>query len=282
MLLTPTFRTLILVWLLLFTSSVSLANVETDEADKPLIIFAASSLTAPLQDIAKAYTVDTGQQISISFGSSSALARQLSLGAPSGVFISAHKKWITWLQKNSKNVEQTPATSIAQNGLVLAARKDIAERLALTRDQSWDDYLTALGSNRLIIGEPTTVPLGQYAKRYLQYNDLWGRLKDKLAPARDALGATMLLKSGQSPLAILFQSDVTTHDNLMVLKYLYWSPTSPIHYYVLPIKKPQDNERAQDNEKAQQFIDYLSEDKASKLFCNHGLTAHTCANIAQP
>ena len=273
--LTTPFRTLILFALLVFTN---FAAETVDTADeKPLIIFAASSLTAPLSDIAKAYEAETGTKVILSFGSSSALARQLSMGAPGRVFISAHKKWISWFQENIKSTEQTPALSIAQNGLVLATRVETAKQLGLKADQNWDTYFSALGNQRLIIGQPDTVPLGQYTFAYLQNKNLWDQVKDQLAPARDALGAVMLLKSGQSPLAILYQNDVVNNKDLMVLKYLYRGDTSPIHYYALKV----GNNKAPNNIKTQSFIDYLTSTKASTIFCRHGLTAHICANTEQ-
>ena len=54
--------------------------------DKNLTVFAAASMKNALDDIDAAYTARTGVKITVSYAASSALAKQIELGAPADVF----------------------------------------------------------------------------------------------------------------------------------------------------------------------------------------------------
>ena len=76
------------------------SNSHSSYAEK-ILIFAASSLTLPLQKIANTFQQETHHNVKISFAASSTLARQISYGAPADIFISANQKWMNFLsQKN--------------------------------------------------------------------------------------------------------------------------------------------------------------------------------------
>ena len=57
--------------------------------DKTITVFAAASLTNALDDVDTAFTKQSGIKIVVSYGASSALARQIEQGAPADVFASA-------------------------------------------------------------------------------------------------------------------------------------------------------------------------------------------------
>src|SRR5262245_45305705 len=56
---------------------------------RPVLVFAAASLKNALDDIVAQYERETGKKVSVSYGASPALARQIESGAPADVFISA-------------------------------------------------------------------------------------------------------------------------------------------------------------------------------------------------
>ncbi len=57
---------------------------------EPVTVLAASSLTEAFTTIAAAFEVQTGDRVTLSFGSSTALATQLANGAPADVFAAAN------------------------------------------------------------------------------------------------------------------------------------------------------------------------------------------------
>ena len=75
------------VWL-----SVRLLAVEATTAyteGKTITVFAAASLKNALDDVDTAFTRQTGIKVVVSYGASSALAKQIEQGAPADVFASA-------------------------------------------------------------------------------------------------------------------------------------------------------------------------------------------------
>ena len=62
--------------------------------DKTITVFAAASLTNALDDVNTAFTKQSGVKVVVSYGASSALARQIEQGAPADVFASANLQWM--------------------------------------------------------------------------------------------------------------------------------------------------------------------------------------------
>jgi molybdate transport system substrate-binding protein len=89
----------------------------------PVTIFAAASLTDSLKAVADAYKARTGISITLSFGASSTLARQIDQGARADIFMSADSDWMDYLQKNDRIAPET-RTDLLGNRLVLIAARD--------------------------------------------------------------------------------------------------------------------------------------------------------------
>lgn len=240
-----------------------------DRDNKPLIVFAAASLTGPLGDIAKAFEQKTGSRVILSFGSSSALARQLAMGAPASIYISAHRKWVNWLKENNDAFNR-PVSIIAQNRLALALRKGPPLNIGVSPQRLMEHALVDLGEKRLIIGDPNTVPLGQYSKEYLIKAGFWETVKNKVAPAKDALSALRLLETGQSDLAILYESDAITSDKVSIITRLTDFDITPIEYLVL--SKKTDTEKEGVNKNQIHFMDYLMSPEAQTILKAYGFS----------
>ena len=63
-------------------------------ADKTITVFAAASLKNALDDVDTAFTKQRGIKVVVSYGASSALAKQIEQGAPADVFASADLQWM--------------------------------------------------------------------------------------------------------------------------------------------------------------------------------------------
>jgi len=117
-----------------------------------LSIFAASSLTEALQDVAQAYqTRYPSDHIVLHFAGSQSLATQIEQGAPADLFISANTTAMTRLQQ--KGLVEKPRP-LLHNRLILAAQPELKKRLSSIKDLSQENLL-------LVIGNPQ-VPVGRY------------------------------------------------------------------------------------------------------------------------
>src|SRR5215203_3099888 len=116
-------------------------------------VFAAVSLTEALEEIAAGYTRD---DIVFHFGASSLLARQIELGAPADLFLSADEARMNALAAKRLIVPST-RISVLSNTLVVVG-------VPLAR------------AKLIALAEPSSVPAGVYARTWLQTIGMWERL----------------------------------------------------------------------------------------------------------
>ena len=93
-----------------------------------IVVFAAASLTDSLQEIAGAYTRQSGEKVALNFAASSFLARQIQEGAPADIFFSADQAQMDSLEKRGLIVTETRRNRLS-NSLVIVVADD--SRLAL-------------------------------------------------------------------------------------------------------------------------------------------------------
>src|SRR5437762_12981731 len=87
-------------------------------AGEPVRIAAAVSLKKSLEQIARNYAADTGEQVEFTFGASGQLLTQAKNGAPIDVFISAGPQQIDALEKASL-VQRHSRRAVVSNKLVV-------------------------------------------------------------------------------------------------------------------------------------------------------------------
>jgi molybdate transport system substrate-binding protein len=92
----------------------------TTAQDKTITVFAAASLTNALDDVDTAFTKQSGIKVVVSYGASSALAKQIEQGAPMDVFASADLQWMDYCARKKVDTR----VNLLGNKLVLIAAKD--------------------------------------------------------------------------------------------------------------------------------------------------------------
>jgi ABC-type molybdate transport system substrate-binding protein len=131
-----------------------LAQFGTARAD--ITVFAAASLRGALDEIAA--LSDT--PVTISYGGSGTIARQIAQGAPADVVILAHPRWMDWLESQNAILANS-RVNIAHNSLVVIGP---AGARAITDAR---EIQTRLEQGRLAIGQRDAVPAGIYTQEWL-------------------------------------------------------------------------------------------------------------------
>jgi len=203
------------VWLYCFTTTQALSASN-------IIVFAASS-TQPVIDDLTLKLRNQGINIQAVYASSATLAKQIQNGAEADVFISANTKWMDVLDKQSLIAPKT-RTDIATNRLALIAHRDFNN---IDPNRS---ILQNLGTERLAIADTKSVPAGIYAKQALISTHQWEALKDHLAPAKDVSSALMFVARGETPLGIVYASDIKRTNNVRKI-YLFKKKTHDVIRY---------------------------------------------------
>lgn len=159
----------------------------------------ATSLTDAVKKLADQYTTAHPDiTIHLNLGSSGALARQIELGAPADLFISANTRWMDYLTEK-KQIDASTVRVLAENRLVFVGNGD---RTVLS--------MTDLsGLSRIALGSPQSVPAGQYAMEAMTaagiYQDLLSR--NILVMTKDVRQALMYADRGETDGAFVFVTD---------------------------------------------------------------------------
>jgi molybdate transport system substrate-binding protein len=245
--------------LLLVTILIAPLAFAADAPRKPLVVFAAASLTDVLQQIGPLYTKQSNVPVKFSFAASSALAKQIESGAQVDVFFPADQDWMNYLQERQL-IDAASRTDLLGNRLALIAPKDSKVSLKLERGAR---LLAALGADgRLATGDPDSVPVGKYAKAALTHLDLWSAIEPRLARAENVRVALMYVARGEAPLGIVYATDAAVEPQVRIVDVFPESSHAPISYPVAATSKA--------SKEAAAFLTFLRGDDARAIFNRGG------------
>src|SRR5436309_3639537 len=203
-----------------------LSGLPTRAQFPDVVVFAAASLKNALDEANSLFLFENGSGAKVSYGASSALAKQIENGAPADVFISADNDWMDYLAERKLIMSDTREKFLG-NKLVLVAPAD--SKVSLTIGPNFP-LEQALGNGRLAIADPAAVPAGKYGKAALEKLGVWNSVTGKLAPAQDVRAALVLVSRGEAPLGIVYQTDAAADKNVKVIATFPEASHPPIVY----------------------------------------------------
>ncbi|MDG2335772.1 MAG: molybdate ABC transporter substrate-binding protein [Myxococcota bacterium] len=165
-----------------------------------IIVAAAASLREPVQELAASFAQKYPEhEIRTAFGSSSTLARQIRLGAPIDVFISADERWVVDLVERGL-VADGAHFPLAGNRLVILARPGFEARIQEPKD------LLSPALKRFALPS-AAVPLGAYAREWLEANAMLEPLENRLITTEHAKATLFAVEGGHADAALIYASD---------------------------------------------------------------------------
>ncbi|WP_251363916.1 molybdate ABC transporter substrate-binding protein [Epibacterium ulvae] len=182
----------------LFVSSTTPVLADT------ITVSAAASLKPVFDTLVRDFEAETGHSAQVNFAGSSLLARQIELGAPVDVFVSANQQWMDHLEIIGW-VENANRFQLAGNRLALVSSSE--------DDQSADvePVLSNLeGPDRIAMGLVTAVPAGEYGKAALEYLELWDDLRDQVVQVDNVRAALTLVHLGETRLGVVYATDAAS------------------------------------------------------------------------
>jgi molybdate transport system substrate-binding protein len=208
-----------------FGASSLVARAGGQPTNAAITVFAASSATDVLTDLAKKYEVSHQVKVRLSFAASSILARQIEQDAPCDIFLSADQKWMDYLDEKHK-VQAASRKDIVGNRLVIVT--PLNKTLAVKMEKGFD--LAGAFAGRLAVGDPDHVPAGIYAREALQNMGWWASLTNRLASAENVRAALKLVELGEVDAGIVYVSDAKSSKKVAVAGEFPESTHSPIRY----------------------------------------------------
>ena len=176
-----------------------------------LTVFAAASLKNAIDEIVVNYEADHSDSIVVSYAGSATLARQIEMGAPADIFISANTAWMDYLS-NRALINEPTRFNLASNQLVLISHTPNA-KLTLAKPQELLDWLD---NEYLAMGLVESVPAGIYGKQVLTFYALWDSVKQQVAQSDNVRSALALVASGEAPLGIVYHSDAVVEPKVSI------------------------------------------------------------------
>jgi molybdate transport system substrate-binding protein len=223
-------------------------------------VFAAASLTDSLKSVADAYKAKTGIAVTLSFGASSTLARQIDQGARADIFLSADTDWMDFLQKNGRIAPDT-RQDLLGNKLVLIAAPDARP---VPKIAPHFDLAGALGDGHLALADPASVPAGKYAKAALTALGVWESVAPKVVAAENVRVALEYVSRGEAPYGIVYATDAKVAPSVRVVGSF---PQDSYPAIVYPMAMTKDAYPA-----AKDFLAFLNGAQARAIFEKAGFT----------
>jgi len=253
---------------LLTTSSAVVSTAEQSSATEvssaqpkesvELFISAAASLTDVLKSLSTAYAAKAPNvKLTFTFGASGALQTQIEEGAPSDIFMSAAQKQMDALDKKSLLLEGTKKNLLV-NKVVLITPKSSTKNI-----KSFADVNTSKVA-KIALGEPKSVPVGQYSEEVFTYLKCLKEVKSKAVYGSDVRQVLTWVESGDVDCGIVYATDAATSDKINVVAEAPSGSHKPVVYPVAVLKSSKQAAAAKS------FLDFLSTDEAKAIFVKSG------------
>lgn len=220
-------------------------------------VFAAASLKTALDEIAADYTTATGTPVTLSYGGSPALARQIAQGAPADIFLSASTAWMDDLEVKAL-IQPDSRRDLLGNSLILIAP---GSAQPVTIDASLD-LPALLDGGKLSMALVDAVPAGQYGKEALESLGLWQAVAPSVVQSENVRAALQLVALGEAALGIVYASDAIAEPGVSVLGTFPADSHRPITYpAALTLTAAPE---------AAAFLDHLTSPEATAVFTANG------------
>ena len=223
-----------------------------------LHVSAAASLTNVMNELAEAYNKDNPNvKIIFNFGSSGALQQAIENGGQADLFYSAAQKQMNALEEKGELVEGT-RKDLLRNEVVLIVPADSTKDIA-----SYDDVATAK-VEKIALGEPKGVPVGQYSEEIFTALGILDAVKVKAVYGSDVRQVLAWTESGEVDCGVVYATDAAISDKVKVICAAPESTHKPVIYPAAVIKSSKNLDAAK------KFLDFTSSDAAKKIFAKYG------------
>ncbi len=198
--------------------------------DREILVSAAISLKNAFEEIGLLYERQTGVRVRLNLGASGLLQKQIEGGAPADIYASAGKRQMDELQSAGWIIDDT-RRDLVRNALVLIIPADTQFPLHTFEDLAGPEV------TRVAIGNPKTVPAGQYARQALKNLKLWNRIESRLVLAENVRQVLDYVVRGEVEAGMVYSSDVSiAHGKVSLAIAAPEESHDPILYPIAAVK----------------------------------------------
>ena len=224
-------------------------------------VFAAASLKESMDAQARRFEAATGNKVIVSYGASNALAKQIEAGAPADVYISADLQWMDYLDQR-RLLKPSTRSNLLDNRLVLIAPAASTSTLKIAPNFP---LASALGSDKLAMANPDSVPAGKYGKSALEHLGVWKSVESRVARAETVRAALALVSRGEAPFGIVYKTDAMADKGVKVVDAFPADSYPPIVYPIAVVANAKSTA-------AKALVEYLRSAPARPVWEKYGFT----------
>lgn len=200
-----------------------------------------------------------GVTVKGTYDSSGKLQTQIEEGLEADVFMSAATKQMTALDGEGMIASDT-ITNLLENKIVLIVPAGSGSGLARFEDIE--------KAESIALGDPASVPAGQYAEEALTSLGIWDKIQDKVSFGTNVTEVLNQVAAASADAGIVYATDAASMaDQVQVVAEAPEGSLAKKVIYPVAVVKNTANEEA-----AKNFVEFLKTDEAMKVFESYGFT----------
>lgn len=227
---------------------------------QPIMVFAAAGVSEPLNEIIDSFELKYPVKVQTNYASSGTLARQIEQQELPGLFISASKKWMNYVD-SLRLVVNREIIEIAHDKLVLISPLNSTVNQVLV-DSSLN-LKKLLGDGMLSLGDPAHVPAGEYARQSLKYYGWLSLVEKKMLKAKDVRSAVMVVEMEEVPLGIAYYTVASKSEKVNIIGCFPENAHKPIVFTAAICKQ---------NKYTTAFFNFLNSPVSNVIWKKYGFT----------
>ena len=201
---------------------------------------------------------EKGIKVEGSYDSSGKLQSQIENGMEADVFMSAATEQMNNLVKE-KYISKGDVVELLENKVVL-----IVPKKGNAKVSSFQDITKA---DTIALGDPKSVPAGQYAEEIFANLKNWNDVKKKASFGTNVTEVLNWVAKGSASCGVVYATDAASSKDVKVLTEAPEdSLKTPVIYPVAALKKSKNKEAAD------KFVKFLQSKEALKVFRSYGFT----------
>ena len=244
------------------TEAESKEEAKADLGEQSILVAAAASLKNAYEDelIPMFEEQYPGVTVEGTYDSSGKLQTQIEEGLEADVFMSAATKQMKALDEEGMIASDT-IVNLLENKIVLI--------VPTGSDSKMDSFEKIGDAASIALGDPESVPAGQYAKEALTNLNVWGSIQDKVSFGTNVTEVLNQVAAASADAGIVYATDAASKaDQVTVVAEAPEGSLEKKVIYPVAVVKETAHEDA-----AKAFVDFLQTPEAIAVFESYGFVA---------
>lgn len=236
------------------------AQTTAEEPQTVTIAAAASLETCLTEELIPLFQEKfPGITIEGTYDSSGKLQTQIEEGAPVDLFFSAATKQMDALNEEGLIADGT-IKELLENKIVFIVPKG--------EEGNYTSFEDIAKAESVALGDPESVPVGQYAKEALTNLNLWDQVSEKTSFGTNVTEVLNWVSEGSAQAGIVYATDAAQKPEDVVI--IAEAPEDSVQKAIYPIGIIKDS---QNPDGARKFSEFLQSEEAMEIFVKNGFAA---------